>query len=125
MDYIILTAISALSFGSFYALGALGIGLLFSVLRLINFAHGDFITVGGFALIVPSSAVVATVAIGGFHPVFLILCIVAIVVALARFSYFFVFQHSQTSSPATMMIVSFALGDTLQNAIVMIYGGRP
>ncbi len=125
MDYIIQTVISALSFGSFYALGALGIGLLFSVLRLINFAHGDFITVGGFALIVPSSAVVATLAIGGFHPVFLILCIVAIVVVLALFSYFFVFQHSQTSSPATMMIVSFALGYTLQNAIIMIYGGRP
>ncbi len=125
MDYIIQTIISALSFGSFYALGALGIGLLFSVLRLINFAHGDFITIGGFALIVPSSAVVATVAIGGFHPLLLVLCIVAIVVALALISYFMVFQHSQTSSPATMMIVSFALGYTLQNVIVMIYGGRP
>ena len=125
MDYIIQTIISALSFGSFYALGALGIGLLFSVLRLINFAHGDFITIGGFALIVPSSAVVATVAIGGFHPLLLVLCIVAIVVALALVSYFVVFQHSQTSSPATMMIVSFALGYTLQNVIVMIYGGRP
>ncbi len=125
MDYVIQTIISALSLGSFYALGALGIGLLFSVLRLINFAHGDFITVGAFALIVPSAAVSATVAIGGLHPVLLIVCIVAIVVALALISYFIVFQRLQTSSPATMMIVSFALGYTLQNAIVMIYGGRP
>ena len=125
MDYIIQTVISALSVGSFYALGALGIGLLFSVLRLINFAHGDFITIGGFALIVPSSAVVATVAIGGLHPAIMIVAIVAIVVALAVISYFIVFQHSQTSSPATMMIVSFALGYTLQNLVVMIYGGRP
>ena len=125
MDYIIQTAISALSFGSFYALGALGIGLLFSILRLINFAHGDFITIGGFALIVPSSAVVATVFIAGFHPVLIIVCIVAFVVAIALVSYFLVFQHAQTSSPATMMIVSFALGYTLQNVIIMIYGGRP
>ncbi len=125
MDYIIQTIISALSVGSFYALGALGIGLLFSVLRLINFAHGDFITIGAFALIVPSAAVSATVAIGGLHPVLLIVCIVAIVVTLALISYFIVFQRLQTSSPATMMIVSFALGYTLQNAIVMIYGGRP
>jgi branched-chain amino acid transport system permease protein len=113
MDYVIQTIISALSFGSFYALGALGIGLLFSVLRLINFAHGDFITVGGFALIIPSSAAL------------LVICIVAIVVALAIISYFLVFQHVQNSSPATMMIVSFALGYTLQNVIIMIYGGRP
>ena len=125
MDYAIQTAISALSFGSFYALGALGIGLLFSILRLINFAHGDFITVGGFALIVPSSAVVATLSIGGFHPALLAICIVAIVVVLALISYFLVFQHVQNSSPATMMIVSFALGYTLQNVIIMIYGGRP
>ena len=125
MDYIIQTVISALSFGSFYALGALGIGLLFSVLRLINFAHGDFITIGGYALIVPSSAVVATVLIGGFHPVLLVICVVAIVIIVALLSYFLVFQHVQNSSPATMMIVSFALGYTLQNIILMIYGGRP
>ena len=125
MDYAIQTVISALSVGSFYALGALGIGLLFSVLRLINFAHGDFITIGAFALIVPSAAVSATVAIGGLHPVLLILCVVAVVVTLALISYFLVFQRLQTSSPATMMIVSFALGYVIQNLIVMIYGGRP
>ena len=47
--------IDALSLGSIYALVALGIGLLFGILRLINFAHGDFITVGCYALIVPSA----------------------------------------------------------------------
>ena len=125
MEYIIQTGISALSFGSFYALGALGIGLLFSVLRLINFAHGDFITIGGYSLIVPSAAVVATLSIGGFHPALIIICVVAVVVVLALISYFIVFQHSQTSSPATMMIVSFALGYVLQNVIIMVYGGRP
>ncbi len=123
--YIFQTAISALSFGSFYALGALGIGLLFSVLRLINFAHGDFITIGGYALIVPSSAVVATLSIGGFHPALLAICIIVLVTFVALLSYFVVFQHVQNSSPATMMIVSFALGYVLQNVIVMIYEGRP
>jgi len=45
------TAITALSVGSLYALAALGIGLLFGVLRLINFAQGAFITIGAFALL--------------------------------------------------------------------------
>ena len=38
--------IDAVSLGSLYALAALGVGLLFGVMRLINFAHGDFMTVG-------------------------------------------------------------------------------
>ena len=36
--------IDALSVGSLYALAALGVGLVFGVLRLVNFAYGDFIT---------------------------------------------------------------------------------
>ena len=51
--------IDALSLGSIYALVALGVGLLFGILRLINFAHGDFITIGAYALIVPSADVTA------------------------------------------------------------------
>ncbi len=38
------------SLGAVYALAALGIGLIFSIMRLINFAHGELIMVGGFML---------------------------------------------------------------------------
>ena len=54
------TIIDGASLGSLYALVALGIGLIFGIMRLINFAHGDFIMLGAYALIVPSSAVTAT-----------------------------------------------------------------
>jgi Branched-chain amino acid transport system / permease component len=53
MIWFLQNVIDAISLGSLYALAALGIGLLFGVLRLINFAHGDFISVGAYALIVP------------------------------------------------------------------------
>ena len=46
--------VDAASLGSLYALAALGVGLLFGILRLVNFAHGDFISIGAYALIVPS-----------------------------------------------------------------------
>ena len=117
--------IDALSLGSFYALAALGIGLLFGVLRLINFAHGDFITIGAFALIVPSAATQATLLIGDFHPIVLIPCIVGIVIVVALISEFTVFRPLRSASPATLMIGSFALGFVIQNLIIMIYGGRP
>jgi branched-chain amino acid transport system permease protein len=42
--------VDALSLGGQYALVALGIGLVFGVMRMINFAHGDLITLGAYAL---------------------------------------------------------------------------
>ncbi|MEQ8655119.1 MAG: branched-chain amino acid ABC transporter permease [Kiloniellales bacterium] len=125
MAYAIQVLIDALSLGSFYALAALGIGLLFGVLRLINFAHGDFITIGAYALIIPSAATQATLFIGDFAPIVLIPCIVAIVVIVALISEVTVFRPLRSASPATLMIGSFALGFILQNLIIMIYSGRP
>lgn len=40
--------IPTLSTGSIYALGAIGITLIFSILRFAHFAHGDIMTLGGF-----------------------------------------------------------------------------
>ena len=125
MAYALQVTIDALSLGSFYALAALGIGLLFGVLRLINFAHGDFITAGAYALIVPSLAIQATMFIGDFHVVALVISVVAIVVVLALLTEFVVFRPLRDASPATLMIGSFAVGYILQNLIIMVYGGRP
>ena len=60
LQTIIQNAVDAISLGSLFALTALGIGLIFGVMRLINFAHGDFIMVGAYALIVPSAVRVAS-----------------------------------------------------------------
>ena len=46
----------AVSLGSIYALVALGIGLIFGVMRMINFAHGDLIMLGAYALVLPTAA---------------------------------------------------------------------
>lgn len=119
------TLIDALSLGSLYAIAALGIGLLFGILRLINFAHGDFITIGGYALIYPSTNVLATVAIGGWHFVPLVLAVCMIVVLASLLSDKLVFRHLRTANPTTLMVTSFAVGYVAQNLIMLIYGGRP
>ena len=41
----------ALSLGSLYALGALGIALIFGVMRLVNFAHGALFMIGAFVAV--------------------------------------------------------------------------
>jgi neutral amino acid transport system permease protein len=42
------TGLNGLSLGSVYALGAVGLTLVYGILRLVNFAHGDFLTFGAF-----------------------------------------------------------------------------
>jgi branched-chain amino acid transport system permease protein len=125
MGYILQVIIDALSLGSLYALAALGIGLLFGVLRLINFAHGDFITLGAYALIVPAYGPNAIRFIADFHFVPLIICTILIIVAIALVSEVLIFRPLRYASAATLMVGSFALSFVIQNLIIMIYSGRP
>ena len=46
------TIIDAIALGSIYALVAMGIGLIFGVMRLVNFAQGELLTAGAYSLIV-------------------------------------------------------------------------
>jgi branched-chain amino acid transport system permease protein len=119
------TAVDAVSLGSIYALVALGIGLLFGVLKVINFAHGDFITIGGFALIVPSSHAVAELGIGLLPWPLVIVGVALVVVIVALASEFIVFRPLRGADNATVMIATFALGYFLQNTLLLIFGSRP
>jgi neutral amino acid transport system permease protein len=42
------TGLNGLSTGSVYALGAVGLTLVYGILKLVNFAHGDFLTFGAY-----------------------------------------------------------------------------
>ena len=96
--------IDALALGSIYALTALGIGLLFGILRLINFAHGDLITVGAYALIVPAADVTARLLIGSWTPAAVVIAVSVIVVVAALLTDAAVFRPLRTASPPTLMI---------------------
>lgn len=115
----------ALSVGSIYALGALGIALIFGVMRLVNFAHGDYIGFCVFAMLVPSVDVVAVVFLGKLPWYLLIPVILFIGAALSVLSEFLVFRHLRNANPATMMIASFALGFVLQYILLMLFTSRP
>jgi branched-chain amino acid transport system permease protein len=117
--------IDAISLGSIYALVALGVGLLFGILRLINFAHGDFITIGAYALIVPSADVTARLLIGGWPWPVMIPLICLIVVIAALLTDVLVFRPLRRASSPTLMIASFAVSYIIQNGVLMAYGSRP
>jgi branched-chain amino acid transport system permease protein len=117
--------IDAVSLGSLYALAALGIGLIFGVMRFINFAHGDFITVGAYALIVPSANPVATLFIGDLPWPLVVITICAIVSGVALATEFIVFRPLRDADPTSMMVAAFALSFIIQNSILSIYEARP
>jgi branched-chain amino acid transport system permease protein len=50
MDYAVQQLLNALSFGAEYALIALGLALVYSIMNLMNFAHGEIIAAAGYAM---------------------------------------------------------------------------
>ena len=117
--------VDALSLGSLYALATLGVGLVFGVLRLANFAYGDFITVASYALIVPTAGATAEIVIGRWPWPLLVAAVVGVVVILSLASDYLIFRPLRTAKPAVMMVGSFALGYIIQNTIIVVYDGRP
>ena len=125
LQTIIQNAIDAVSLGSLYALTALGIGLIFGIMRLINFAHGDFIMIGAYALIIPSAADLAMMFIGAWPAPFLVITVCSILIVFALASERVAFRPLRTADPSILLITSFALSFFFQNLVLMIYSGRP
>lgn len=115
----------ALSLGSLYALGALGIALIFGVMRLVNFAHGDVIAFSIFALLWPSVDATAIVFAGQLPWFLLIPFVLAVGAGLSVLCEIVVFRRFRRASPATMMIASFALGFVIRYFLLMLYSSRP
>ncbi len=115
----------AMSLGGIYAMAALGIALIFGVMKLVNFAHGEYIAFCVFALIVPSTDAVAVMFLGKAPAFVLIPTLLCVGALVAVGSEFFVFRHMRKATPVAMMISSFALGFVIQNTLLLIYSSRP
>jgi branched-chain amino acid transport system permease protein len=119
--------VDALSLGSQYALVALGIGLIFGVMRMINFAQGDLIMLGAYALVIPTTADLAPPFIGKLPPVALIVTIIAITAGAGLLTERFAFRplRRREADGATLLISSFAVGYLFQNIVLFVHTGRP
>jgi branched-chain amino acid transport system permease protein len=107
------TLIDSVALGALYALVAMGIGLVFGVMRLVNFAYGELITAGAYALALTNGQPIiarALVAIG-----------VVIALSLAME---FVFRPLRQVTPATMLVATFAVSFLLQNLALLIFGSQ-
>lgn len=107
--------LDALTLGSFYALFALGIALIFGVMQLVNFAHGELIMIGAYTLFVFqdagfAAAIIATLLIVGIFAL-----------GMERIA----FRPVRFANPATMLITSFAVSFFLQSSARLVFTTLP
>jgi len=117
MGYFLEQAGNALSLGGIYALLAIGLAVVYSILGLINFAHGALMTLTGYILVFTAMAGLPF-AIGA--PIAVIL-IMASAVLLERIA----FRPVRGASGATMLLTSFAVAVLLQLAFQLFISTRP
>jgi len=125
MANIVQVLVDAIALGSLYALVALAIGLVFGVMRLVNFAQADYITIGAYALVVPTASVTPPLLLGALPAALMIGGVLLVVVVLALLTERIAFRPLRNSNPSTLLISSFAVSYFLQNLVMLIHTGRP
>ena len=106
--------VDAIALGAVFALMAVGIGLVFGVMRLVNFAYGQLIMAGAFALAFASERD-WPVGVG------IALCF-GVVLALSLAMERVVFRPLRTQSAAVMLIATFAVAFLLQSIALLWFG---
>jgi branched-chain amino acid transport system permease protein len=122
MDTFVQQLINGLNIGAIYALIALGYTMVYGILRLINFAHGDIYMVGAFAgYFIASSLGLAGPSWGGLLVVLVGAMIVAALVGMAieRFAYRPVRKYSRM----TTLITAIGVSLLIENLFVARFGG--
>ena len=108
------TIINAVGLGSIYALMAIGIGLVFGVLRLINFAYGQLIMAGAFSIAITSER--------GWPEWATVVTCFGVVIALSLLMDLVVFRPLRRATPATMLVTTFAVAFLLQAVALLKFG---
>jgi branched-chain amino acid transport system permease protein len=116
MEEVAQNAIDAVSRGSFFALVALGVALIFGIMRLINFAHGELIMAGGYAMFVFTDWFFSA-AVWPLLILWTIFVSTLFAVAQERLA----FRPVRTADPTTMLVTSFAVSILLVNIAVLVW----
>ena len=109
--------INTLSLGSLYAMLALGLVIIYGILRLVNFAYGELIMIGGYTMYL----------LAGFTPLpWLFVAVVAVSTAMltSLFTELVAFRPVREKSLTAMLITSFAVSTLLQNSALLIISPR-
>lgn len=109
--------INGISLGSIYAIIALGYTMVYGIAKMLNFAHGDIIMVGGFAIF----TVVSTLNLPPLLGILVAVMVCTILgVTIERVAY----KPLRGASPLAVLITAIGVSYLLQNVALLIFGSN-
>lgn len=111
------TLINGLSIGSTYAMIALGYTMVYGIAKMLNFAHGDIIMVGGYMIFVSLTAV--------GNPILGLLAAIIFCVALGISIEKIAYKPLRGASPLAVLITAIGVSYLLQSTAQIIFGSAP
>ncbi len=111
--------ISGISLGSIYAIIALGYTMVYGIAKMLNFAHGDFIMVGGYAIFTCMITL-------GMNPFVSILIAMAVCLVIGVTTEKVAYKPlREAGSPLAVLITAIGVSYLLENLAVLIFGSNP
>ena len=114
---ILLNLINGISLGSIYAIIALGYTMVYGIAKMLNFAHGDIIMVGGYTIYVFLNMT--------GHPLLAIGAACVMCVILGTVIEKLAYKPLRGASPLAVLITAIGVSYLLQSLSQMIYGSAP
>lgn len=109
--------VNGVAVGSIIALAAVGLTLTYGILRLANFAHGDFMTLGAYLTLLANTSGIniwISMLLGAIGTVIAMLISEKLIWSNMR---------SRRATSTTLIIISIGLALFLRNGIILIWGG--
>lgn len=112
------TLVQGLLLGGLYSLFALGLSLMFGVMRLTNTAQGDFIVLGGFAAIAAATQF-------SLHPSLAALLLLPVAFGVGYALQRYVLNGTLGRDPLPSLVVTFGLSIVVQNTLLEVFSADP
>ncbi len=109
--------VNGISLGGIYALIALGYTMVYGIAKMLNFAHGDVIMVGGFT-------VFTVMVTGGMSPVIAIAAGIIMCTVLGVVIEKVAYKPLRNASPLAVLITAIGVSYLLQNLALLIFGSQ-
>ncbi|MDD6201503.1 MAG: branched-chain amino acid ABC transporter permease [Lachnospiraceae bacterium] len=107
--------INGISLGSVYAIIALGYTMVYGIAKMLNFAHGDVIMVGGFVAFTAITTL-------GISPLLSVLISIVICTALGIAIEKIAYKPLRKATPLAVLITAIGVSYFLQNVALLVFG---
>lgn len=110
--------IKGISLGSVYSIIALGYTMVYGIAKMLNFAHGDVIMIGGFAIYTFMS-------LSGINPILSVFLAIVVCTVLGVTIESVAYKPLRKASSLAVLITAIGVSYLLQNIALLVYGSNP